>query len=186
MIRLCLAAQDIQKLHYQFINEDEGRNDLSHKIYLVKLTIGHLNEAICVIKEMISFHEKNPNSNINSIIMGSSNDDKNIIKYFKKINNSFLESMNLMRNNLIFHYRDDKNYVRDAITDLEYSTFSIQYADDGDFRYISAPDIILSNVISKKNYPARGYLKYRPIFRNYKQYVQKFSKCCDRNMLSIF
>lgn len=150
MLRLCLATQDIQKLHYYFLSEDENRNNLSHKMYLIKITIGHLYEAIHVMKEMISFHKNHVNSDINSIIRQLSDGDRKILNEFAKLNNSFLTSMNHMRNNLFFHYRDDKNYVRDAITDLEGSTFSIQYADDSDFRYISAPDIILSNVVSKK------------------------------------
>ncbi|GFZ91911.1 hypothetical protein GCM10011497_22400 [Elstera cyanobacteriorum] len=150
MIRFCLAVQDIRKLHYYFLQEDENRNDLSHKMYLIKITIGHLHEAIYVIKEMISFCQKKPESNINSIITQLEKNDKTILEEFKKINNSFLDSLTHMRNNLIFHYKDDKRYVEDSIKELENSTFLIRWDNDSDYRYISAPDIILSNVISKK------------------------------------
>lgn len=162
MIRLCLSIQDIMKLHDLFIEEGLNKNRKSNKMYIIKITIGHLVEAKKVIDQFIKFSEENPKSVINQIFESLDKKDKENIKYILKIIKSYKNKLDSMRNNLVFHYEDDKNLVKQAIEILERtretSNFYLEYPNrkSENSAYISIPDKILNTVFNIINITKEG------------------------------
>ncbi len=105
MVRLCLSIQDIMKIHEYYLICEKENGHLSEKLYLIKITVGHLLEAHTVVKQLFDYSKNNPSCDTKQLLDSLNKVDKENIQKYKSRMKILRSNMEKIRNNLTFHYR---------------------------------------------------------------------------------